>query len=318
MGTHNKFRAILVMGVMVAGGLFAGSGQGAELDENIPSGQDYWDETGVDIPMPEIPDVREATPAVEKARSVARATARELGATEAQAEQAAFAVPENLDAWKSPLQVAAEEHAGEEPTDVGPGAPARRSVLIARAAKGASNIASGKRVLGWHPYWGTTADIENYQYSNLTTIAYFSYDVNATNGGCISSHSWTTTPVVEWAHSNGVKVVLTATLFGDAATHQLLTNSTACNNLVSNLLAAVTNRGGDGVCIDFEGVGSWSGATVALTAFMSNLTTRFHAANTNFEVSIALPSVDWYANYAVTNFDQFGLDYAIIMGYDYY
>jgi GH18 family chitinase len=28
--------------------------------------------------------------------------------------------------------------------------------------------------------------------------------------------------------------------------------------------------------------------------------------------------VDWYANFAVSNYAAFGLDYAIIMGYDYY
>ncbi|MDD4677565.1 MAG: glycosyl hydrolase family 18 protein, partial [Candidatus Cloacimonetes bacterium] len=160
-----------------------------------------------------------------------------------------------------------------------------------------------------------------YQYSNLTTIAYFSYAVNSTNGNADSMGSWSNTPLVDWAYTNNVKVVLTATLFGDAATHRLLTNSTACSNLITKLLIAMTNRTGRpgmGVNIDFEGVGSWTGATTAMTSFMSNLTTRFKAANTNYEVSIALPSVDWYANFAVSNYAAFDLDYAIIMGYDYY
>lgn len=281
------------------------------------------DETGVDWPVPEIPDVREVSPAVARARVVAKATALEMGATEAEAEQAAFAVPEDIEDWKSPLQLAFEEHAGEAPTDVEEGADLaaapRRSRLPARTSRTAPKaIAAGKRVLGWHPYWATMTDIQNYQYTNLTTIAYFSYAVNSTNGGYDSIGSWNTSPVVEWAHSNGVKVVLTATLFGDVATHRLLTNAAACSNLVNNLLTVVTNRGGDGVNIDFEGVGSWTGATAALTAFMSNLTARFHAADPDYEVSIALPSVDWYANFAVSNYAAFGLDYAIVMGYDYY
>jgi len=216
-----------------------------------------------------------------------------------------------------------EAHAGEAPADVeiwDPEAPAVRSVLPTRRPKGAvpKAIAVGKRVLGWHPYWATTNDYYNYEYSNLTTIAYFSYAVNSTNGGYDSIYSWNTSPVVEWAHSNKVKVVLTATLFGEAANHRLLTNSTARNNLISTLLTVVTNRGGDGVCIDFEDVGSWTGATTNLTSFMSNLTTTFHAADPDYEVSIALPSVGWNADFAVSNYDLFGLDYAIIMGYDYY
>ena len=60
-----------------------------------------WDETGVDYPMPQIPDIREVTPAVAKARSVARAAARAAGATEEQAELAAFVVPEDIEDRKS-------------------------------------------------------------------------------------------------------------------------------------------------------------------------------------------------------------------------
>jgi spore germination protein YaaH len=287
-------------------------------------GGQLWDETGVDWVVPDVPDVSEVSPAVTHARNVARAIALEMGATEEEAELAAFEVPEHLGEWKSPHQLALEEHVGEDPSDVevwDPKARPKRSVLTPRTGPigvKSMGIGPGKRVLGWHPYWATTTDIQNYQYSNLTTIAYFSYQVNSTNGGYDSIGSWNTTPVVEWAHSNGVKVVLTATLFGDAATHRLLTNHTARNNLIHNLVNVVSNRGGDGVCIDFEGIGSWAGATTNLTAFMSNLTTRFHQDIPGSEVSIALPAVDWYANFAVSNFDKAGLDYAIIMGYDYY
>ena len=285
--------------------------------------QRVYDETGPDWAIPEIPDVAEVSPAVAKARSLAKTTALEMGATEAEAEQAAFVVPENLAEWKSPLQIAFEEHQGEAPTDFDPTAkPSRKAPPSLLATMTPKVIATGKRVLGWHPSWATMTDIQNYQYTNLTTIAYFSYAVNSTNGSADSMGSWNTSPVVEWAHSNGVKVVLTATLFGDTATHRILTNSVATSNLISQLLVAMTNRtlsgDGDGVNIDFEGVGSWTGATAAMTTFMSNLTTRFHAANPAYEISIALPSVDWYANFAVSNYAAFGMDYAIVMGYDYY
>jgi len=289
------------------------------------SAQETWDETGPDWLIPEIPDAAEVPPALSRARKLVKATALEMGATEAEAEQAAFLVPEYLAEWKSPHQEAFEAHLGEAPTDFDPDAqPIRvpKTVDVEAVPKTLpKTMAPGKRVLGWHPYWSTMTDIQNYQYSNLTTIAYFSYAVNSTNGNADSMGSWSNTPLVDWAYTNNVKVVLTATLFGDAATHRLLTNSTACSNLITKLLIAMTNRTGRpgmGVNIDFEGVGSWTGATTAMTSFMSNLTTRFKAANTNYEVSIALPSVDWYANFAVSNYAAFGLDYAIIMGYDYY
>ena len=316
----------------LAGGPGRARAEGGAVPEpaaaaNQLAGQDAWDETGVDVVLPEIPDVAEVSPALARARSLAKATALEMGATAEEAEAAAFAVPEYLAEWKSPLQVAFEEHQGEAPTDFDPTAePGRRPKLpgptvLPKAAPKA--LAAGKRVLGWHPYWATTNDIQNYQYSNLTTIAYFSYAVNSTNGNADSMGSWSNTPLLDWAYTNNpnLKVVLTATLFGDAATHRFLTNSAACSNLITKLLIAMTNRAGrsgHGVNIDFEGVGSWTGATAAMTSFMSNLTTRFKAANPNYEISIALPSVDWYANFAVSNYAAFGMDYAIVMGYDYY
>ena len=200
---------------------------------------EIWDETGVDISMPEIPDVREVTPALARARSLAKTTALEMGATEVEAEQAAFVVPENFGEWKSPLQLAFEEHQGEAPTDFDPTAQPSRKSRPSLPAMAPKAIATGKRVLGWHPSWATMTDIQNYQYTNLTTIAYFSYAVNSTNGNADSMGSWNTSPVVEWAHSNGVKVVLTATLFGDTATHRILTNAVACNNLITQLLVAM-------------------------------------------------------------------------------
>ncbi|MBQ9344283.1 MAG: hypothetical protein IJT88_03605 [Kiritimatiellae bacterium] len=185
----------------------------------------------------------------------------------------------------------------------------RKSVIVPRATTPSA------RVLGWHPYWAEEGDYLSYRYSNLTHIAYFSAEVS-TSGAISSLHNWNTDPVVETAHSNGVKVLLTATLFGETANHALLTNSAACTKLASNLVAKTTARGGDGICIDFESVGSWSGATKALTSFMSNLVAKAHAAN--LEVSICLPSVDWYADFAVGEYEKIGVDYSIIMGYDYY
>lgn len=188
----------------------------------------------------------------------------------------------------------------------------RKSTIVPRD----SAIATGTRVLGWHPYWAEAGDYLSYDYSNLTHVAYFSAEVKASNGTISNIHNWKTDPVVDEAHENGVKVILTATLFGESNNHLLLTNNAACTNLAAKLVAAVTERGGDGICIDFESVGSWSGATKALTSFMSNLVVKAHAAN--LEVSICLPSVDWYADFAVGQYEKIGVDYSIIMGYDYY
>ncbi|MBQ7252938.1 MAG: hypothetical protein IJS32_10125 [Kiritimatiellae bacterium] len=184
------------------------------------------------------------------------------------------------------------------------------------AAVSARAVSPTHTVYGWAPYWQTSSQIASYEYSNLTHVAYFSYEVNPTNGGCLNMHGWTTTPLVETAHSNGVKVVLTATLFGSSGNKLLLQNTTACNNLATNLVNAVVSRGGDGICIDFESVGSWTGATAALNKFMTNLIAKAHAAD--LEVGIVLPAVDWYADFGVAVYEAAGIDQMLVMGYDYY
>ena len=169
------------------------------------------------------------------------------GASPEEAEQAAWLIPDDLDERKSEHQLALEAHAGEPPGDTSgetAAPPSRRPT--ARGILGIPQIASGKRVLGWHPYWATSSDLANYQFSNLTHLAFFSYEVNPANGNAADMHGWNTTPMVSWAHSNGVKAVLTVTLFGSANNQQFLSNPAATTNLIRNLLVAMTNRTGGG------------------------------------------------------------------------
>ena len=172
----------------------------------------------------------------------------------------------------------------------------------------------GKVVYGWLPYWATSAQMDQFQWDRLTHVAYFSYEVNSADGGCSTKHSWGSS-IVQKAHNHGVKIHLTATLFGSSGNKALLQNETSCTTLVNGLVSAVTGAGGDGICIDFESVGSWTGATKALTAFMTKLANAAKAQG--LEVSIALPSVDWYADFDVGSFEKLGI-MCIIMGYDYY
>ncbi len=183
---------------------------------------------------------------------------------------------------------------------------AKRSMTPRRALE--------KKVVGWHPYWMGTA-YQRYDYSSLSTIAYFSYEVNPTNGSYSSLRSWDTTPLIAWGASNGVKVVLTATLFGNASCQLLLNNATSRQNLIDSLVTVVSNRNGGGVNIDFEGI-SDSTLKTNVTLFLSNLTARFHRDIPGSEVSVALPAVDWSNVFDMAALDTF-LDYAIIMGYDY-
>ena len=177
-----------------------------------------------------------------------------------------------------------------------------------------------KTVFGFMPYW-VVSDLSKVQWDLLTHIAYFSVGVNS-DGSLTNqsgSYAWPNGSYVQalisTAHSNGVKVVLTATNFSSSSISTLLSNSSYRQNAINNLLSLVQSGNGDGVCIDFEGVSNTQKAN--LVTFITNLTSAFHSSILGSNVSICTPAVDWSGAF---DYDQLAIncDGLFIMAYDYY
>ena len=111
-----------------------------------------------------------------------------------------------------------------------------------------------KKIFGYHPYWASSAAYLSYDYGVLSTIGYFSYEVNAATGGYTTIRDWLTTPLIAYAHQRGVKVVLVATNFGADGVTAILSDTLKQNPMIAAMITLLTARGGDGVNIDFEGV----------------------------------------------------------------
>lgn len=169
-----------------------------------------------------------------------------------------------------------------------------------------------KVVFGWHPYWSNGLEV-NYDWSLISDLSYFSYDVVASTGQASSTHSWATANVVTQALANGKRVNLCVTLFSDHAT--FFGSSTAQNTLISNLINLVQTRGAHGVNIDFEGVPS--SQKTNFTNFMINLCNQMHASIPGSQVSMALYAVDWNTVFDMPTLNNY-VDLFVIMGYDYY
>lgn len=169
-----------------------------------------------------------------------------------------------------------------------------------------------KIVYGWHPYWSNGLQT-NYDWNLLTHLSYFSYEVDATTGNAITTHSFSTTQTVTDALANNVKVTLCVTLFSNHAT--LLNSSTAKQTLITNLINTIQARGAHGVNIDFEGVPL--SQKTNFTNFMIDLANQMHAAIPGSDVSTVLYAVDWNNVFDIAAMDNF-VDHFIIMGYDYY
>jgi spore germination protein YaaH len=167
-------------------------------------------------------------------------------------------------------------------------------------------------VFGWHPYWMGTA-YEAYDFSQLSDVAYFSYEVNPVTGSYNNIYFWKTTSLVDMAKEAGTRVSLTVTLFSSHAL--FLENTVARQTLIDSLISLVKYRDADGVNIDFELIPSSQKEN--FTQFMINLCDRFHEEIPGSVVSVALPAVDWREVFDIPVLKD-KVDIFIIMGYEYY
>ncbi len=175
------------------------------------------------------------------------------------------------------------------------------------------SAAPDREIFGYHPYWMGTA-YQNYNYSLLTTIAYFSAEVTST-GYIANLHGWPNRDLINGAHANGVRVVLVATLFDSDAISRLLSSASYRTRLIKNLLQQVENASADGVNIDFEGVPSTQRNN--LVTFMRALTDSFHAHIPGSYVTMATPAVNWRNAFDYARLAHY-TDGLFIMGYDYH
>ncbi len=179
--------------------------------------------------------------------------------------------------------------------------------LVPKAAK------PSREVFGYLPYW-VYSSYPSLNYNLLTTIAYFGVDIDE-NGNLVNLHHWPASGLIDMAHANGVRVVLTVILFDRDKISALLSNPTNRSRLITNLVNQVKNAGADGVTIDFEGVSGTQRSN--LTTFMTELTDAFHSEIPGSYVTIFTPAIDWsnafdYLNLATVT------DGLIMQGYDYH
>ncbi|HHL73633.1 MAG TPA: T9SS type A sorting domain-containing protein [Bacteroidetes bacterium] len=187
-----------------------------------------------------------------------------------------------------------------------------RSQPIVPLSALAKSAAEKRTVFGYLPYWINQNDYQYLRYENLTHIAVFAVEVNP-DGSLGNDHGWPWVNLINTAHANGVKVVLTATLFNSDDILTLISSRSNRDRFFSNIKNKILEGQADGVNIDFEGGGSngWPGQ---INDFMAELTDYLHREIPGSEVSFAAPPVNWG-----NRFDLSGLaascDYLFIMGY---
>jgi spore germination protein YaaH len=170
-------------------------------------------------------------------------------------------------------------------------------------------------VYGWHPYWAGSSAYLSYDYSVLTHIAYFSYEVDTATGSYSTLRGWDTTPLISYAHERGVRVMLTVTNFGSARNTEILTDTVKQWTLINTLVSQLRSRNGDGVNFDFETVPSAMKSN--MVDFCKRAARGIRAELPQAEISLATPAVNWSDGWDLGALAGI-CDYLIMMGYNYY
>ena len=97
-----------------------------------------------------------------------------------------------------------------------------------------SNRTPNSAVFGYFPYWKYPESVHDMQFDLLSHIAVFDFSV-LSNGNLSPPSAWPWTDLINEAHENNVKVILTAVNFNGSQIHQLLNDSSIKENFFQQL-----------------------------------------------------------------------------------
>jgi len=188
-----------------------------------------------------------------------------------------------------------------------------------------------REVFGWLPYWEVSDGSTRLDWEKLSTVAYFGVGAagngalqrrNADGSTTVGWSGWTSskmTSVINAAHANGTRVVLTVQSFawssaGVTRQKQLLGSSANRTNLARQIAAAVRDRGADGVNLDFEPIVSTY--SDEFTALVRSIRAELDKVHRGYQVTFA--AMAGVSNYPLENATApGGADAVVVMGYDY-
>ena len=227
---------------------------------------------------------------------------------------------------------------GDAPVDAPGGTPsiaATASSFALPAVEPAADLAAARglrrQVFGFLPYWELSGAASKINNQVLSTIAYFSVgadrdgnlrkkDRDGSNttgwGGWTSSNM---TSVISNAHRHGTRVVLTISVFAwttaQANTQRSILGSRAARlRLAKQAVAAVRDRGADGVNLDFEPLAS--GYSDEFVSLLKTFRSQLNKVRKGYQLTY--DTTGYIGNYPLeASVGKGAADAIFVMGYDY-
>lgn len=145
-------------------------------------------------------------------------------------------------------------------------------------------------IFGFAPWWNL-ADEQAFDVKDLTTLAYFSVDVNPngtineSNSGWDGYQSQALADLISRAHAADDRVVLTVTCFDQGTLDRLTSDPSAASRLGGALLQLISAKNMDGVNFDFEGNGAQD--REGLDNLIAAVSNQLHTANQHWQISMS-------------------------------
>jgi hypothetical protein len=175
-------------------------------------------------------------------------------------------------------------------------APATGAPTAAPATLADQPPLAARENFAFAPYW-TLAQSPTFDITGLSTLAYFSIDVNGNGTLDESGPGWNgfqsqdLSDLISRAHAAGERVVLTVTDFSQSSLDAVTSSPTAPATLSGTLIPLLQAKSLDGVNFDFEGEGS--GDQTGLTNLITSVAGSLRAADPHWQITM-----DTYASSA--------------------
>jgi spore germination protein YaaH len=175
-------------------------------------------------------------------------------------------------------------------------APATSAPVAAPASLVNQPPLAARENFAFAPYW-SLAQASTFNLTGLSTLAYFSIDVNPNGTLDESGSGWNgfqsqdLTNLITRAHTAGERVVLTVTDFDQGSLNALTSSPSAPGALSSALIPLLDAKSLDGVNFDFEGAGS--GDQAGLTNLITSVAAALRGADPHWQITM-----DTYASSA--------------------
>lgn len=179
-------------------------------------------------------------------------------------------------------------------------------------------VVGGREVFGWHPTW-MGDNWMSYPYNLLTTVSFFSYNVDPATGSFQNPEDiaeWRAVSLVDSAHARNCRVLLSVACSGTDQVEQFLSNQAAWTTLGDSVTQLLSEKGADGVEIGFSDVPfARKRAFNEFVRIFSGKVKSSLGPGKGF-VAVSLPAIDQTGAYDVMELQRHA-DLMVVQGFEY-